>query len=142
MKSIFTFCFLTYISIITLFAATENPRATDRGTWSLETVNTTQSAEPSELKYFQYFDVMPDEISLKVFDDIDMTSLKDKKLYIGYGIADPNGEECKIFPKAQTGLPNDVTICLPWWRIEREYVAPNNTTSSNDLFIKDLRKKL
>lgn len=140
MKSIFTFCFFTYISIVALFAATENPRATDRGTWNLETVNTTQSAEPSDLKYFQYFDVMPDEISLKVFDDIDMSSLSDKKLYIGYGIADPHGEECKVFPKAQTGLPNDVTICLPWWRIEREYVAPNNTSASNDLFIKDLRK--
>lgn len=140
MKKIFLLFTLICISIIISYAATENPTATDRGVWNLNTVNTTQSSDPSELKYFQYFDVMPDEISLKVFDDIDMTSLSNKKLYIGYGIADPKGEECKIFPKAQTGLPNDVTICLPWWRIEREYVAPNNTSVANDVFIKDLRK--
>lgn len=140
MKSLFLLCFFVYLSVMVSFAASANPGAIERGEWNSETVNTTQSAEPSDLKYFQYFDVMPDEITLKVFDKIDMTKLADKNLYVGYGVSDPKGEECKIFPKSETGLPNDVTVCLPWWRIEREYLVEKTSGATNDEFVRDLRR--
>ena len=132
-------CFCLLIN--TLIADEAILRATDRGNWTDETINTTRSSEPSDLKYFQYFDVMPDEITLKVFDHIDMSELGNKKLYIGYGVADPKGDNCKIYRAVDTGLPNDVSICLPWWRIEREYISNDSMNGQvNDMLISELRR--
>lgn len=126
----------------TLLFADANPNTEARTAWYFNETNTSTSGAPSNLKYFKYFDIIPDEITMKVFDNIDISDLKDKKLYVGYGVADPKQKECKIFLAADTGAPNDITVCLPWWRVEREYI-PNNSPfqgSSTPDFIDSLRK--
>lgn len=131
---------LSIILFINMFGSA-NPTADERKAWFFNTTNTTTSGEPSNLKYFKFFDAMPDEISLKVFDNIDISNLGDKKLYVGYGTVDPRGNNCKIFRKEDTGMPNDITVCLPWWRIEREYIQNNSQLSqTTDSFIKEIRQ--
>lgn len=131
---------LLFVTTI-LFSASTNPTADERTAWFFNTTNTSVTGQPSNLKYYKFFDAMPDEISLKVFDNIDISNLGDKKLYVGYGTVDPKGDNCKIFRKEDTGMPNDITVCLPWWRIEREYIQDNSLLSqSTDAFIKEIRQ--
>jgi len=92
-----------------------------RGDWKLEDFNTSRSADPSNLKYFKFYDALPSEITINLFDKVDASNLSGKRLYVGYGVVDPTGRDCRVFPAAATGMPNDVTVCLPWWRIERVY---------------------
>ena len=130
---------IVYLLFFIIVAA--NPTVKERKSWFFNKSDTSVTSNPSNLKYFKFYDAMPDEISLKVFDNIDLRSIGDKKLFVGYGIVDPEGENCKIFRKSDTGMTNDIRVCLPWWRIEREYL--NNSDTTNTLtknLIKDLRK--
>jgi len=90
-----------------------------------------QSESNSSVKFLKYYKLMPDEVSLTIFKDMDLSSLGSKKLLIGYGMGNPSGKNCKIFKKEDTGNPTDVTICVPWFRIEREYMVPPTDASSN-----------
>ena len=103
------------------FLFAENAQTIKRDNWQYNTTSTLETAEPTNLKYFKYFETIPDEISLKIFDNQDLSHLAGKKLVVGIGVADKGGEDCKIFKKEDTGQAQDITVCLPWWRIEREY---------------------
>ena len=94
--------------------------------FTTDTVSTT--SEPSTLKYYDFKDNLADEIVIDVFKGKDLTNLKGKQIFVGYGIVDPKGEDCKIFPPHITGQDNNLTVCLPWWRIERVYAKDNNIT--------------
>lgn len=108
---------LTTVSMA-VFAETQ---AIGRGAWFYDETNTSTSADPSSLKYLKYYDQMPDEIVLEAFKNIDLSQLGDKKIYIGYGTVDPKGVSCRTFDSIYTSDGQAKTICLPWWRIEREY---------------------
>lgn len=115
----------------TLFS--QDLQTVERKNWENNTTNTTITSAPTSLKYYKYFDVLPDEINYKIFDKQDLSNLAGKKLYVGYGVAMQSGRECKTFKKEDTGLATDTVICLPWWRIEREYkkkLVPSAATSS------------
>lgn len=118
-------------SVQTLFS--QDLQTVERKNWENNTTNTTITSAPTNLKYYKYFDVLPDEINYKIFDKQDLSNLAGKKLYVGYGVAMQSGRECKTFKKEDTGLATDTVICLPWWRIEREYkkkLVPSAATSS------------
>lgn len=110
-----------FLFIISTLSLAEGPVIVDRNSWTFDDTNTTASGEPSNLKFLKYYDVIPDEISVKVLDKRNLSNFAGKHVFVGYGIVDPHGNDCKIFTPANTGMDNNVTICLPWWRIEREY---------------------
>lgn len=133
---------LSLLLIFNNLAFADNPQTEQRDAWFFDTTNTSNTGSPSNLKYFKYYDILPNEINLEIFKDINISHLGNKKLYVGYGIVDPRGENCKTFPAATTGLPNDVSVCLPWWRIEREYmVTPDAIVTNNSDFLNLLRKQ-
>lgn len=114
--------FILFIYAICTTITAADLRVENRGDgWQLNSLNPTISDTPTNLKYFQFYDVLPNEINIKAFEDKDLTAVKDKKLFVGYGIADPSGVNCIVLKPENTGLATDTTICLPWWRIEREY---------------------
>lgn len=125
-----------------LTAENENVQVDERESWFFDTKNTKNTANPSNLKYYKFYDLLPDTIAVKVFEEQDLSVLNGKKLYAGYSTVDPSGKDCKIFPASSTGYSQDVTVCLPWWRIEREYIKTNENFSSgvSDL-IKSLKKQ-
>lgn len=99
----------------------ENAETVRRTDWKYNTTDTLQTANPSQLKYFKYYDNLPDEINLKIFNEQDLSHLAGKKVVVGYGVADKKGTDCKVFLASDIGELQDITVCLPWWRIEREY---------------------
>jgi len=125
MKKKFNFkrgALLLYIFFIpALLLSGTNPNVTERKDWAHQDFNVTASDDPSNLKYFRYYDILPDEIILPMFNKLDLSQYAGKKLFVGYGVADPTGKDCRIFPSSQTGLGEPITVCLPWWRIERVY---------------------
>lgn len=123
-------------------ATSDNPDTVLRDSWFFNQTDTATSGEPSNLKYFKHFDAMPEEINLKIFKDQDLSHLEGKKLFVGYGLADPKNGDCKVFPASETGYTNDITVCLPWWRIEREYVVKktNPEVSAQNQILEDIKK--
>ncbi|MEV9477586.1 hypothetical protein ACOTVS_11210 [Aliarcobacter butzleri] len=116
---------LTWIISYSLIFANQ-PSTEDRGKdWRLNDFNPNITA-PSNLKYFQYYDVLPEEITLKVFENQNLSALGDKKLFVGYGLADPKGKNCIVLKDKKNGVEETTEICLPWWRIEREYKNLND----------------
>lgn len=98
--------------------------------------NTTSSALSTNIKYFKYYDNLPSEISIELFKNKDLSDMKGRKLLVGYGTVMQSGKNCRLFPKEETGYSKDTTICLPYWRIEREYqkdasVIPNLNETLN-----------
>jgi len=89
--------------------------------------NPAQSGAPSKLRYYKFYDVLPDDIVLEIFNKRDLSKFKGKHIYIGYGVADPTGKNCRIFTSDSTGLDHNITICLPWWRVERVYEKSAST---------------
>jgi hypothetical protein len=59
---------LTFISI----SIADNANTVKRDNWQYNTTSTLETAEPTNLKYYKYFDNIPDEISLKIFDKQDL----------------------------------------------------------------------
>ena len=109
------------LTIVTSLLATR-PDIIDRGiTWTFGETNTTQGSNPSNLKYLKFYDILPDEVSIKILNKRDLSQFVGKKIYVGYGTVDPQGKNCRVFPSSATGMDHNVTICLPWWRIERTY---------------------
>ena len=114
-----------YASIMAIFCfhllLADEASIISRDNWSFNEVNATASSVPSKLKFFKYYDMLPDQIVLPIVSNRDLGEHEGKNIFIGYGVADPTEEGCRVFEASITGLPNDVKICLPWWRIEREY---------------------
>lgn len=129
--------------IITIFIAYASDLVVQsRGSnWQLNTLNTATSDAPTNLKYFQFYDVLPDEINIKAFENKDLAAIKDKKLFVGYGIADPSGKNCIVLKSANTGLSTDTKICLPWWRIEREYKRSGTEGNSTNFDVFEVARK-
>ena len=110
------------------------PKIIERSAWFFDDSNTTRSGEPTNLKYFQYYDLMPDEVNLEIFKEKNLSAFAGKKIFVGYGVVDPTGSDCRVFPPSQTGMENDVTVCLPWWRIERDYQLSASTALDMEQF--------
>lgn len=87
------------------------------------------SSTPSQLQYYDFKNNLPDEISINVFKNKDMSAFAGKHIFVGYGVVDPKGKDCKVFTPDITGAENNITVCLPWWRIERKYLISNNAGS-------------
>lgn len=113
-----------------VFAASNDPSVLARGTWSFNETNTSISSAPTNLKFFKSYDVLPDDITLPIVVKKDMSALRGKKIFVGYGVADPRGENCRTFDANLTSTGNAISVCLPWWRIEREY---NVSTATNPI---------
>lgn len=62
-----------------VYAAT-NPNTVERSNWEFNTTDTTQTSAPSNLKYYKYFDILPDEINFKVFENQDLSHLAGKTI--------------------------------------------------------------
>lgn len=97
--------------------------------------NATINGMPSNLKYFKFYNSLPDEIVLKIFDKRDLSNFKGKHIFVGYGVVDPKGNNCRVFPSYLTGLDHNITICLPWWRVEREYKYNPQEAAKDNCFI-------
>ena len=137
MNYLFKTAILFSLFVGNLFA--QNAQTIERKDWKFDTTDTQTSSTPTDLKYYKYFEVMPDEMNFKIFENQDLSHLAGKKLYVGYGVANKNGSNCKIFRAVDTGWDNDTTICLPWWRIEREYKSESNITAAPS-FLDALKK--
>lgn len=110
-----------FLLIISTLSFAVKPTIVNRNSWTFSDNNTTASGKPSELKFLKYYDVLPDEISIKILNKRDLSSFVGKHIFVGYGTINPHGHNCRVFPSSVTGMDNNVTICLPWWRIERTY---------------------
>jgi hypothetical protein len=130
--------FILFFLLNVFVYAANNPNTIERDNWEFSTTNTKNSSTPSNLKYYKYFDILPDEINYKIFENQDLSHLAGKKLYVGYGTANQNGSDCKVFKAVDTGLKDDITVCLPWWRIEREYKS-NESTNKTTSFLDNLK---
>lgn len=113
-------------------------RADHDANWTLEDFNTSVTSRPTNLKFFKFYDTLPDDIMLKLFSHKDLSVLRGKKLYVGYGVIDPSGKNCKVFLASETGLDHNTTICLPWWRIERTYELNASTISAGRRALRSL----
>ena len=107
---------------------------TERKNWFANDINTTMSGSPTNLKFFKEYDLLPDEIALELFKEQDMTALAGKRIFVGYGVADPTGTDCRVFSPEYTGMDQNATVCLPWWRIERDYQLSASTTTDFEQF--------
>ena len=108
----------------TLYA---DPKVEPRGNgWALSTFDPT-TLEPTKLKYFHFYDVLPEEINFEIFKNKDLSGIADKRLFVGYGIADAKGKDCITMPVVVGGVATTREVCLPWWRIEREYKAQGDS---------------
>jgi len=137
--------FLILLMVFYVYAPTlsyaQNPNTNEREGWFFNNTDTAQTGSPTNLKYFRVFELMPEEITMNIFKEQDLSHLSGKKLFVGYGMVDPKDGDCKVFKKEDTGYVNDLTVCLPWWRIEREYVADQTATgaSMQDEILKEIR---
>lgn len=105
-----------------LFADDNNVNAVEReATYFLKKNTVTDTTGPSSLQYYDFKENMPNEITLEIYKNRDMSNLSGKNIFVGYGTVDPNGKDCKVFTPDVTGHDNNITVCLPWWRVEREY---------------------
>ncbi|MFA6195333.1 MAG: hypothetical protein WC656_01660 [Sulfurimonas sp.] len=100
---------------------------------------TSTTSTPSALQYYDYKENLADEISIDVYKNKDFSNLQGKRIFVGYGVIDPTGDDCKVFTPDVTGQENNITVCLPWWRIEREY-ATSSTQGSGVSFTSFLSK--
>lgn len=127
------------LTIVALWAEDE-VELVERELWSFTDINTTKTSSPTNLQYFKFFDLLPDEVAYKVFEDMDLQGLEGKNILIGYGIAMPTGNNCKMFPPSITGMTLPIEICLPWWRIERKYQKEFKTINDLNKFFKYMPK--
>ncbi|MBW6487541.1 hypothetical protein [Sulfurimonas sp.] len=95
---------------------------------------TSNTAEPTALQYYEFKENLPNEISIDIYKNKDMSALEGKKIFVGYGSIDPTGEDCKVFTPDVTGQENNISVCLPWWRVEREYAIEKDTGVQGDDF--------
>lgn len=122
---------LSYVLVFqSLHAA--NPNTATRLDWNMIETNTSVSSVPSNVKYFQYFDVLPDDITMPIYKNMNLSTVAGKKLFVGYGTVDPDGNMCRYFPELGR------TECLPWWRIEREYAIPETNATTITDFLQNL----
>ncbi len=131
-------CFLLFTFQMPLSAVNSNPNVVDRGAWFFNETNTSLSDQPTNLKYFKFFDSIPDQIVMPVFTNKDLSALKGKKLFVGYGTVDPKGVSCRTFDGNYTTDGVTKTVCLPWWRIEREYQMSASTGTDLNGFLKTI----
>jgi len=96
----------------------------------LEQNNKAVDSEDSNISYFKHYDNLPSQITMEIFKNQDLSHLAGKKLFVGYGTAEAMGKDCRVFKKEDTGYSIDTTICLPYWRIEREYIIDANPVAN------------
>ena len=134
---------LLFLTPLFLFAGTTSVK---RGAVFFSNKVVSNTSTPSQLQYYEFKSNLPNEISLDVLKDKDMSAFKGKHIFVGYGVVDPTGTDCKVFDTKLTGLDNNITVCLPWWRIEREYEIPpavkSGTTSFSSFIAKMQRPKV
>ena len=123
--------FLLFMPIISLQAETVSV-GRDAVFFHNRVVSST--SEPSQLQYYDFKNNLPDEVSINVFKDKDFSAFAGKHIFVGYGVVNPTGTDCKVFTPDVTGMENNITVCLPWWRIEREYLVSNNQEAPNTSF--------
>lgn len=121
-------------------SAEDEVTAVEREMWTFTDTNTTETGQPSSMKYFKYYDSLPDEISLETFKNMDLSGFEGKNIVIGYGITDPTGDNCKVYPPSITGKSEPITICLPWWRVERTYQKEFKSVNDLNNFFKYMPK--
>ena len=58
-------------SVQTLFS--QDLQTVERKNWENNKTNTTITSASTNLKYYKYFDILPDEINYKIFDKQDLS---------------------------------------------------------------------
>ncbi len=72
---------LLFSSFCPYLVAEEELKVENRGNgWTLNTFDPT-SLEPTTLKYFHFYDVLPEEINFEIFKNKDLSAIGDKKLF-------------------------------------------------------------
>jgi len=120
--------FLVILLSISLFSETVE---VERDSFFFTKKVTSTTSEPSTLQYYDFSENLADEVVLDIFKGRNLSNLKGKKIFVGYGVVDPTGSDCKVFPPEITGAENNITVCLPWWRIERSYKTENIDRNSD-----------
>lgn len=127
---------ISSIFIITLFAmqilAQESEIIKIRSNWKQDIEKFKKSSKDSGLVYLKYYNNLPEEINLEIFKNRDLSKLTGKNLFLGYGTVDKKGKDCKSFSSDITGYDKNTTVCLPYWRIEREYAKTASKTNFKD----------
>lgn len=129
-----TLLFLSALFAFTTISYGAQASVVERQNWFLNDTNTTMSSSPTNLKFFKQYDLLPDEIALELFKEKEMAALAGKRIFVGYGVVDPTGTDCRVFEPSSTGMDQNVTVCLPWWRIERDYQLSASTTTDFEQF--------
>lgn len=111
-----------FFTLCAVLNATDDVVSVERdSTYFVNKNVTSNTSEPTALQYYEFRENLADEIALDIYKNKDMSALEGKRIFVGYGVVDPTGEDCKVFTPTLTGLENNITVCLPWWRVEREY---------------------
>lgn len=82
-----------------------------------------KNLEPNSLKYRDYINVLLSTYNeYNIFEGLDLRDDANKVLYFGYGTGDfDDDKDCKIMYDPEKN--QNIKVCLPWWKIEREYDA-------------------
>lgn len=86
------------------------------------------SLEPSKKEPLHYYQELPiKETFIPVFENLDISNMKNESLNFGYSSGRYQDDDCRVF-KTKSG---DKTVCLPWWGIEREYAEHKEPIADN-----------
>ncbi|PAF46312.1 hypothetical protein BKH46_07965 [Helicobacter sp. 12S02634-8] len=93
--------------------------------------------KPSDKSIFEYYEHLSPAYELvPLFENQDLSARASQKLYFGYGSGKYDSKaDCKDF----IDHGNFKRICLPWWRIEREYDSKIDKTIPDESFQKAMR---
>lgn len=125
MRPILKIALLVMFATISTTYANENEVQTveREEAYFLKKNTVSDTSAPTSLQYYEFKENLPDEISIDIYSNKNMSEFAGKKIFVGYGAVDPTGKDCKVFTPDITGNENNITICLPWWRVEREYMV-------------------
>lgn len=84
--------------------------------------------EPSKRKPSHYYPELPKkETFIPLFEDLDISNMKNDNLNFGYSSGRYADDDCRVF-NTKDGIKN---VCLPWWGIEREYAEHKEPIADN-----------
>lgn len=87
------------------------------------------SLKPSKKEPFKYYPELPrKETFVPLFEDLDISAMKNENLNFGYSTGRYSDDDCRVF-KTKDGLK---PVCLPWWGIERDYAEHKEPIADND----------
>lgn len=85
--------------------------------------------KPSKKEPFKYYPELPrKETFIPLFEDLDISMMKNENLNFGYSTGRYSEDDCRVF-KTKNGLK---TVCLPWWGIERDYAEHKEPIADSD----------